>query len=72
MKQEVIDAMGEDGVLIPRQSFNDDDWYVWEADTLEYVQNLGKNNFSEPDVGPTRCCGRGMTAKRVGIWRVPQ
>ena len=65
----IKDAMGLDGELMV--SFNDDDLYVYDPVTLEYIQNLGKSRFHDPVVAENHDWARGMTAKYLGLWRVP-
>lgn len=57
--------------LIPRAEFCDDDWYVYEPDTLEVVQVIGASDhraaFYRPPAGLAAL--RGLWAKGRGLWR---
>ena len=70
---EVLEAMGYEGMVIPKQSFNDDDLYVWNTETLELIQNLGKQRWGwQPPEREGESFALGMTAKHKGIWRIPR
>jgi hypothetical protein len=55
--------------LIPVESFNDDDWYVYEVDSLKLICTFSSKS-ARPVPFPGENAARGMRAKHLGLWRV--
>jgi hypothetical protein len=57
---------------LPQQSFNDDDWYIYETDSRLLV-NIVSGKISSVVVDKMAGRGmdyaRGLTAKYLGLWR---
>ncbi len=56
---------------IAPESFNDDDWYIFNTETNELVATYGSHYrfASEIDVAPDHKAMRGLSAKWVGLWK---
>ena len=65
---EVADKVAARMAPLPRSSFNDDDWYVYDTATLEIVQHYGSKS-RRPQAQLGQCCVSGMSAKYLGLWR---
>ena len=51
-------------------SFNDDDWYEYNAETLEYINHYsGKTWRDAPKVADGHKVVKGIRAKYLNIWR---
>lgn len=64
-------AKADSAVMIPASSFNDEDFYVFETDTLMFVRKIGRGNFAlgVPTAAPAGCSVlKGIRAKNLGIW----
>lgn len=58
---------------IPRESFNDDDWYVYETDSKMLIGAYSGKIWPYKDVVPVKdgqTVARGIAAKYLGIWRI--
>ena len=54
--------------LIPRSSFNDDDYYVYWPDTLQLAAHYG-SKCSKPVPLPGQQVAVGLSAKYLGLWK---
>lgn len=72
--QQIIQelARADSAAPIPLQSFNDDDWYIYETDFLMFVRSCSaswRRSEVEKILKPGQSCARGMRAKWLGLWR---
>lgn len=66
----ILEMMGYDNMVIPKQSFNDDDWYEYNPVSKELVREYScKMPKPQPRAGFE--VSRGMSAKYLGLWRLP-
>lgn len=56
---------------MPFESFNDDDWIVYDKRTMQIVKIRGSKEI-RPQAGPGQYCVSGMSAKFLGLRRLPQ
>lgn len=63
----LLDELGAEAVPVRR--FNDDDWYTYDAETLELQAGRGAH-YERPEQpkAPLKIV-RGMTAKHLGLWQ---
>ena len=54
--------------LIPRSSFNDDDYYVYWPDTKQLAAHYSCKT-AKPVPLPGQQVATGMTAKNLGLWK---
>ena len=61
---------------VPPLSFNDDDFYVYDAKTKELVRSIGCKSVDlfivrtyGLEVKEGQTWGRGQSVKRMGLWR---
>jgi hypothetical protein len=63
----LLEALGAEAV--PAKSFNDDDWYTYNADTLELQAGRGAHYERPTQPAAPLKTVRGMTAKYLGLWQ---
>ena len=54
---------------VPFKSFNDDDWYTYNTETLELQAGRGAHYERPAQPLPPLKTVRGMTAKYLGLWQ---
>ncbi len=54
---------------VARSSFNDDDWYTYNTETLELQAGRGAHYENPTQPAPPLKTVRGMTAKYLGLWQ---
>ena len=54
------------------QSFNDDDWYTYNTETLELQAGRGAHYEQPTQPAPPLKTVRGMTARYLGLWQYKQ
>lgn len=67
LAKSILAELGAESV--PKQSFNDDDWYTYNTETLELQAGRGAH-YERPvqPAAPLKTV-RGMTAKYLGLWQ---
>jgi hypothetical protein len=64
-------AKVDSAVMLPAASFNDEDFYVFETESLMFVRKIGRGNFAlgVPTKAPAGCSVvKGIRAKNLGLW----
>lgn len=58
--------------LVPVQRFNDDDWYLYETDSLMLVNRFSGKTWKRNEIvaEPGVSVERGLTAKFRGLWEI--
>lgn len=54
---------------VERSSFNDDDWYTYNTETLELQAGRGSHYTNPAQPAPPMKTVRGMRAKSLGLWQ---
>lgn len=54
--------------VIPPQSFNDDDWYIYNPVTLELIERHGRSKAPQPSVKCGQLAARGLRVKYLKLW----
>ena len=67
--RQILEELGYGDMEIPRQSFNDDDWYEYNLASKEMVRQISCK-FAKPTPRPGFAVVMGMSAKYLGLWRV--
>lgn len=71
--RQILADLGRLDLIIPWASFNDDDWYVYNVESLELVRTHGSKTYQYLEQVPLKdgqAAARGMLAKNLGLWRV--
>lgn len=53
----------------PQTSFNDDDWYTYNQDTLELLPGRGSHYTRPTQPAPPFKTARGLRVKFLGLWQ---
>lgn len=67
LAKRILGEMGAESV--PFNSFNDDDWYTYNAETLELQAGRGAHYERPAQPAAPLKTVRGMTAKYLGLWQ---
>ena len=54
--------------VIPPQSFNDDDWYIYNPVTLELIEHYGRSKAPQPFAKDGQRVARGFRVKYLNLW----
>ena len=63
---EILDELGM--VAVSMRSFNDDDWYTYNTETLELKEGRGAHYERPTQPKAPLKTVRGMTAKHLSLW----
>lgn len=67
---QIIEDLSHIDQIIPMDRFNDDDWYEYNVDTMQFVRSYGcSSNRFAPSVMAGHAVARGLRAKYLGLWR---
>ncbi len=64
-------AKADSAVMLPAASFNDEDFYLFETDSLMLVRKIGRSSlpFGKPPAAPAgHSIVKGIRAKNLGLW----
>ena len=68
--RQILEDLSHIDQIIAKDKFNDDDWYEFNCDTLQFVRHYsGKNYRFAPSVMVGHTVARGMRAKHLGLWK---
>jgi hypothetical protein len=71
--RQILADLGHIDLIIPVSRFNDDDYYVYNAESLELITSHGCKTYRFIDqvpVKPGQAVAKGMRAKWLGLWRI--
>lgn len=72
--EQILNELGYGDMTVPMHRFNDDDWYLINPMTKEIKADFhhSKRFIAQSAAVNGLKAVRGMAAKRMGLWRLPQ
>jgi hypothetical protein len=67
LAKRILEELGAESVSF--SSFNDDDWYTYNTETLELQAGRGAHYENPTQPAPPLKTVRGMRAKWLGLWQ---